>query len=253
MWQHGWVEFLQDFLFEIKFRLGKENQVVDALSRRVVALVISLVSSTLPKEIQQNILTYELFGPLIIDIYNQKDSKILEDYTLKEGLLFFKERLCVPSNLRIHILNEAHESPLAAHPGYHKKFSSLKEKFIWPRMKKYILEFCKQCLVYQKVKAERVKIPGKLQPFDIPQMKWECISMDFITALPKVARNFDSIFVVVNWLTKVAHLILTQIAASTSNIAQLFVKEIVRIHGVLARIISDRDAKFTSKFWTAMF
>ena len=77
--------------------------------------------------------------------------------------------------------------------------------------------------------------------------------MDFITTLPKVAGNFDSIFVVVNWLTKVAHSIPTQTIASTSNIAQLFVKEIVRLHGVPSRIISDRDAKFTSKFWTAMF
>ena len=84
-------------------------------------------------------------------------------------------------------------------------------------------------------------------------MKWECLSMDFITALPKVAGNFDSIFVVVDWLTKVAHLIPTQNTALASNIAQLFVKEIVRLHGILARIISDRDAKFTFKFWTAMF
>ena len=120
-------------------------------------------------------------------------------------------------------------------------------------MKKDILEFCKQCLICQKVKAKRVKILGKIQPLDIPQMKCECISMDFITALPKVTGNFDSIFVVVDWLRKVAHLIPTRTTASASNIAQLFVKEIVRLHGVQARIISDRDAKFTSKFWTAMF
>ena len=77
--------------------------------------------------------------------------------------------------------------------------------------------------------------------------------MDFITALPKVTGNFDSIFVVVDQLTKVAHLIPTITTALASDIAQLFVKEIVRLHGVPARIISDRDAKFTSKFWTAMF
>ena len=79
-------------------------------------------------------------------------------------------------------------------------------------------------------------------------MKWECINMDFITALPKVTRNFDSIFVVVDRLTKVAHLIPTRTTTSASDIAQLFVKEIVRFHGVPSRIISDRDAKFTSKF-----
>ena len=76
--------------------------------------------------------------------------------------------------------------------------------------------------------------------------------MDFITALLRVAGNYDSIFVVVDWLTKVAHLIPTQTTASTSNIAQLFVKEIVRRHGVPERIISDRDANFTSRFWTSM-
>ena len=120
-------------------------------------------------------------------------------------------------------------------------------------MKKYALEFTKPCLICEKIKAERVKIPGKLQPLDVPQMKWECISMDFITGIPKVSGNFDSIFVVVDKLTKVAHLIPTQTTASVSDIAQLFVKEIVRLHGIPARIINDRDAKFTSKFWRAMF
>ena len=140
----------------------------------------------------------KFFGPFITRIQDQENSKILEDYTLKEGLLFFKWRLCIPSNLTRQILKEAHESPLAAHPGYQKMFSSLKEEFFWPQMKKGTLDFCKQCVVCQKVKAERVKIPGKLQSLDIPQMKWECISMDFITALPRVAGNFDSIFVVVD-------------------------------------------------------
>ena len=77
--------------------------------------------------------------------------------------------------------------------------------------------------------------------------------MDFIMGIPKVLGNFDSIFVVVNKLTKVAHLIPTQTTASASDIAQRFVKEIVRLHGIPACIISDRDAKFTSKFWRAMF
>ena len=156
---------------------------------------------------------------------------------MKDGLLFFKNHLCIPSKLRDQILKEANKSPLAAHPSYQKMFSSLNEKFFWPRMKKDALEFCKQCLVCQKVKAERVKILGKLQPLDIPQMKWERISMDFITTLPKVIGNFDSIFVVIDGLTKVVHLTPTQTTASTSNIAQLFVKEIVKLHGFPTRIM----------------
>ena len=77
--------------------------------------------------------------------------------------------------------------------------------------------------------------------------------MDFITALPNVAGNFDAIFVVVDKLTKVAHLISTQTSASVLDIAQIFIKEIVRLHGIPTWIINDRDAKFTSRFWTAMF
>ena len=132
-------------------------------------------------------------------------------------------------------------------------FSSLKEKLFWPRLKKDALEFCRQCLVCQNFKAKWAKILGKLQPLDILQMKWEWNSMDFITILPKGIGNFDSIFVVVNQLTKVAHLIPTWMTAWASHIAQIFVKEIVRLHSVPARFISDRDTKFTSKFWTTMF
>ena len=118
MQQKIWVEFLQEFTFEIKFTLGKENQATDALSRRVIALAISLVNSTLPKEIQQEVLVDKFFGPLIKETHNQKNSRILEDYTLKEGLLFFKDCLCIPSRLRSQILKEAHKSPLVAHPSY---------------------------------------------------------------------------------------------------------------------------------------
>ena len=105
---------------------GKENQAFDSLSKRVVDLAISLANSTLPEEIQQEVLIDEFFGPLVTKIHNQKNSRILEDYTLKEGLLFFKDRLCIPSILRGQILKEAHKSPLAAHLGYQKMYASLK-------------------------------------------------------------------------------------------------------------------------------
>ena len=119
-------------------------------------------------------------------------------------------------------------------------------------MKKDTLEYVKKCLVCQKVKAEQIRLPGKLHPLAIREMKWECISMDFVTGLPKVSGGFDSIFVVVDKLTKVAHFIPIRTSATTADIVQLFVKEIVQLHGILARIISDRDAKFTSNFWKAM-
>ena len=146
-------------------------------------------------------------------------------------------------------MKEAHKGPLASHPGYHKLYANLKKSFYWPRMKKDALEFTKQCLVCQKIKAKRVKLPGELHPLDVPNMKWEYISMDFITGLPTVLGRYDSIFVIVDKLTKVTHLFPVKKTFIAANIADVFIKEIVRLHGFPRRIISDRDAKFTSKFW----
>ena len=154
MRQRRWMKFLQEFTFEISFCPRKQNQATDALSQRVTTLAISLVSSTLPEEVQQLITKDTFFGPLIHELGIQKTSKHLEDYEFKEGLLFFKGRMCVPALLQRQILKEAHESPLAAHPGYHKLFSSLKQNFFWPRMKKDALVFTKQCLICRKVKAK---------------------------------------------------------------------------------------------------
>ena len=166
-----WVKFLQDSSFEVKFRPGKENQTVDSLSERVVALAISLVNSTLLEENQSQILEDEFFGSLIQEILKKEKHKPLEDYSFQEGLFFFKGRLCVLASIIPQLLKEAHESPLAAHPGYQKLFSSLRENFFWPMMKKNALEFTKKCLICQKVKAKKVEILGKLHPPNIPQMK----------------------------------------------------------------------------------
>ena len=121
-----------------------------------------MVKSTLPDEILQKIFSDRFFGPIILEIQSQREHESLEDYTWKEGLLYFKGQLCIPNELWKQILKEAHEAPLVAHLGYHKMLSSLKEQFFWPRMKKDILEFCKKCLVCQKFKAKRVKILGKI-------------------------------------------------------------------------------------------
>ena len=87
---------------------------------------------------------------------------------------------------------------------------------------------------------------------DIPQMKWECISMDFVTGLPR-SLNYNAIFVVVDMLTKVAHLIPARKENTAKEIAQIFMKHIFALHGLPCQIVSDRDSKFTRKFWKALF
>ena len=102
-------------------------------------------------------------------------------------------------------------------------------------------------------KAKCIKLPSKLHPHDVPQMKWECNSMGFIRGIPKVTGGFDSIFVIVDKITKVAHLVPVKTTSAAPDIAHLFVKEIIRLHDIPTRINSDQDAKFTSKFWQALF
>ncbi|KAJ9546700.1 hypothetical protein OSB04_019243 [Centaurea solstitialis] len=100
-----------------------------------------------------------------------------------------------------------------------------------------------------EVKAEHQRPHGKLQPLEIPVWKWEQITMDLITKLPKTPRGFDAIWVIVDRLTKSAHFLPIQESSSADKLADIFVREIVRLHGVPVSIVSDRDTRFTSRFW----
>ena len=105
------------------------------------------------------------------------------------------------------------------------------------------------CSACQRTKVERVRKSGLLQPIDIPEMKWECVSLDFVTALPRVRGGFDSILVVVDRLTKVAHFIPVKSTTTAVYISRVFIREIFRLHGMPKVLVSDRDVKFTSHLW----
>ena len=119
-------------------------------------------------------------------------------------------------------------------------------------MKRDILTYVTKCLSCQRIKAERTKYPGKLHPHDIPQMKWENISMDFVTGLP-TSKGYDSIFVVVDMLTNVAHLFLIKKDSTAKDVAHVFMHGVFLHHGLPRCIIFERDSKFTSNFWKAIF
>jgi hypothetical protein len=129
----------------------------------------------------------------------------------------------------------------------------LKKEYFWPGMKTKVVEYLSRCLECQQVKAEHRHPAGLLQPIPIPEWKWEVISMDFITGLPTTKKQNDSIMVVVDKLTKVAHFIPVKSTHKAINIVEIFMKEIFRMHGLPKTIILDRDTKFTSNFWKALF
>ena len=119
-------------------------------------------------------------------------------------------------------------------------------------MKRDMAEYISRCMKCQQVKVEHQHLAGLLQPLPVPEWKWEVISMDFITGLPMTWRQHDSIMVVVEKLTKVAHFISVKSTHKTDDIAKIFMKDIFKLHG-LKGIVFDRDVKFTSNFWKGLF
>jgi hypothetical protein len=116
-------------------------------------------------------------------------------------------------------------------------------------MKSDIAAYVARCDTCQRVKAEHKRPAGLLQPLDIPVWKWEDISMDFIVGLPRSQKGHDSIWVIVDRLTKVAHFIPVKAAYTTSKLADLYIDNILRLHGAPKTIVSDRGPQFTAKFW----
>ena len=119
-------------------------------------------------------------------------------------------------------------------------------------MKKDVAEFVSKCLVCQQIKAEHQAPAGKLQPLQIPVWKWENITMDFVIGLPKTSRKNDAVWVIVDRLTKSAHFLPIKWGITLEQLARKYIDEIVRLHGVPLSIVSDRDPRFTSRFWESL-
>ncbi|KAA3462469.1 integrase [Gossypium australe] len=153
--------------------------------------------------------------------------------------------LCVLNNLELKqdILTEAHSSTYFLHPGSMKMFCDLKQMYWWLGMKREISKFVAKCLICQQVKAKHQQIVM------IPEWKWKRVTMDFLFGLPVSPRKKDLIWFIIDRLTKFGHFIPVRMNYSLEKLAELYVSEIVRLHEVLVFIISDRDLRFTSRFW----
>ncbi|GJT37536.1 putative reverse transcriptase domain-containing protein [Tanacetum coccineum] len=149
-------------------------------------------------------------------------------------------------------MHESHKLKYSIHPGSDKMYQDLKKLYWWPNMKAIIAEYVGKCLTCSRVKAECQKPSGLLIQPEIPTWKWERITMDFVTKLPKTSSGHDTIWVIVDRLTKSAHFIPTKATDSMETLTRLYIKEIVSRHGVPISIISDRDSHFTSRFWQSM-
>ncbi|KAD4584296.1 hypothetical protein E3N88_21897 [Mikania micrantha] len=254
MRQRRWLELLNDYDCEILYHPGKANVVADALSRKeecepikvkVMKLVITSGLIEQIKEAQKEALKEE----------NWKRDRIKgQAYNLDEdnrGLKTRWGRVWIPPTcpLKSTLLEEAHKSKYSIHPGATKMYRDLRVNYWWPGMKRDVVKHVEKCLTCMQVKAEHQKPYGKLQPLEIPLWKWEHITMDLITKLPKTRKGYDTIWVIVDRLTKSAHFLPIRESYSSEKMAETYVREIVSRHGVPVTIVSDRDTRFTSHFW----
>ncbi|GJZ30020.1 hypothetical protein Tco_0575067 [Tanacetum coccineum] len=171
-----------------------------------------------------------------------------------DGTKCLKGRVWLPlfGGLRDLIMLESHKSKYSIHPGSDKMYQDLRKLYWWPNMKADIATYVSKCLTCAKVKAEHQKPSGLLQQPEIPVWKWERITMDFITKLPRTPSGYDSIWVIVDRLTKSAHFIPMNEKYKMEKLTRLYLKEIVCRHGVPVSIISDRDPRFASRFWRSL-
>ncbi|KAJ9555226.1 hypothetical protein OSB04_009840 [Centaurea solstitialis] len=254
MRQRRWLELLKDYDCDLLYHPGKANVVADALSRKnygdsvgVTLNRISVVSSLMEriKASQTEALREE---NLKNEVMVKKKELLTED---SRGLKLFQGRIWVPKlgGNRELLLDDAHKSKYSIHPESTKMYRDLKMNYWWPVMKLDVASYVEKCVTCLQVKAEHQKPYGSLQPLDIPEWKWEHITMDFVTKLPRTLRGHDTIWVVVDRLTKSAYFLEMRETLPMDQLAKLYIKEVVRRHGVPLSIVSDRDSRFTSQFW----
>ncbi|GJT75720.1 putative reverse transcriptase domain-containing protein [Tanacetum coccineum] len=171
-----------------------------------------------------------------------------------DGIRYFDKRIWFPlfGGLRDLIMHESHKSKYSIHPGSDKMYQDLKKLYWWPNMKAKIATYVSKCLTRAKVKAEHQKPSRLLKQPEIPEWKWKKITMDFVSGLTRTLSGYDSIWVIVDRLTKSAHFLLMKKTDSMEKLTRLYLKEIVCRHGVHVSIISDRDSRFVSRFWRSL-
>ena len=284
--QARWMEKLAEYDYVIVSKPGKDNVVADALSRRPDHQDIKII-----KNENENINENEKINALVIinvkELENEikasyaKDkecTKILKaknnknnnnnnndmyiDYTLgSTGLIYYKNKyIYIPNNktkiskdIRTKIIRECHDSHISSHRGVRKTEEQIRRTFYWLSIHKDIYIYVTTCVLCQANKPSMQVVAGLLQPLPIPENKWEVVSMDLITQLPKSKSGNDAIVVFVDKLTKMAHFVACKTAISAPELADLFYKHVIKYHGVPKAIISDRDPRFTSHFWRELW
>ncbi len=268
--QVAWSQFLQSFNFQWVYRPGRAN-VADPLSRQPAFMAIARkrAAATVadsPEQLSPAISSDR--GPKLLSTvprfldhvkqgYRQDswfaDARNLEKHNLqKDALGFYRHgsALVIPKHLTLQkeCIEESHSAMYSGHFGVLRTQKLIEQSFWWPSLKTDVKHHVRTCAVCQTDKARNHKPQGKLQPLKIPDERWSSISMDFITGLPPTESNHDTIMVFVDRLSKMTHLVATDISVDAPRCAKIFLEHIWRLHGMPKEIICDRDPRFRSAF-----
>ena len=186
------------------------------------------------------------------DIYALCENFGKDDFYRHDGFLFKGSRLYVSqSSVRELLVREAHSRGLLGHFGDIKPLEILYPHFYWPRLKRDVERVYERCIKYKQAKS-KLNPHGLYTPLPILKAPWVDVSMDFVLRLPRSRRGRDSMFFVVKRFSKMAHYIPCHKVDDASIMAELFFREIVRLHGLPRSIVSDRDVKFLSYLWKTL-
>jgi hypothetical protein len=279
MRQRRWLELIKDNDLEIHYHLGKANVVADALSHKASChcLTIRTPDTTLCQEMERlnlGMIQHETLTQLMLEsvllqriIDAQGTDKGMKHIHEKieadkancfrkdeQGIIWFNDRIVVPKDaeIRQQIMDEAHLSRYSIHPESTKMYQDLKQHYWWTKMKIEIARYVARCDTCRRVKTVHMKAAGPLQSLPIPAWKWEDISMDFIVRLPRTAKGFDSIWVIIDQLTKIAHFLPVKTKYPVVAYAEHYIARILSLHEVPKTIVSDRGPQFVSKFWSEL-
>ena len=261
------MDTLAEFNFEIVHRPGRSNVVPDALSRRpdhclseqlfsIYTAQSLCVGDDLPGLIRELATADVAYQRVLRGVRKgtRTDFEISAE-PATQGLLRLRGRWYIPSGqrLRARLLEEAHDAPLCGHLGRDKTYERLQRTYYWPKMEHTVNEYCKSCEVCQAIKVQRRGTPGLLQPLPVPNQIFDAVGLDFITQLPRTRSGYTAILTIVDRLSKRLVAVPTVNEVNAVQTAELFWERWGQYFGLPKSLVSDRDPRFTSEFWTSFW
>lgn len=246
---------LSFWVFDIVYKPGLDNKAADALSRKVEVKELYAVSVSTALQLEEISSEVDKDPELqeIIHVWKQ-DPQSQPEFSVVQGRLLRNGKLVIPkgSSLVGVIMREYHDGKMGGHGGVVKTQKRIAELFYWVGMMTDIRRFIASCQICQRQKYSTLAPGGLMQPLHIPEKVWEDNSMDFVEGLPR-SKGVNSVLVVVDRLTKYSHFVGLSHPYTATDVAVIFIQEIVKLYGFPRTIVSDRDKVFTSLFWKELF